>query len=299
MPMLLAALAAGLVFWLTAPAAIFSKRPRQPSWVGGQPDAASRSTLGWIRHLRTRPIRSLGQIMARFHKPADRERVALQIARARMDEQVSPDDIYTLKALAVLVPLLYGSVLAVGAGSPEMVVFGLLAVPVLFAVPGVWLTGRVRRYKEQLVRELPSFLNTLAVTVDAGLNLFPALQSVCNRRQGALADEFRELLNGVEVKGLSAEVAFGLLAERCDVDELTLLASALEQALRRGGAGVSQVLREQARTAWGARKKRAEELAQKASFKMFLPLLVLVIPAIGIYMLGPTLILFWGEFTNM
>jgi tight adherence protein C len=237
--------------------------------------------------------------MARFHKAADREKVATLIARARMEEQVTPDDIYALKALAVLVPLVYGSVLALGAGAPEMIIFGLMSVPVLFTLPAAWLNGRVRRYKEQLVRELPSFLNTLAVTVDAGLNLFPALQSVCSRRKGALAEEFRELLNGVEVKGLSAEEAFGLLAERCDVDELTLLASALEQALRRGGAGVSHVLQEQARTAWGARKKRAEELAQKASFKMFLPLLILVIPAIGIYMLGPTLILFWGEFTQM
>jgi hypothetical protein len=40
MPLLLASLAAGLVFWLAAPAALFKRKPRQPAWVGGASEGA-------------------------------------------------------------------------------------------------------------------------------------------------------------------------------------------------------------------------------------------------------------------
>lgn len=296
MPVLLALLGALTIFLILAPLSRSSRPHQVPAWAVGAPEARP-AVKGLMTIVRLPLVQGLGRMMALLHPQRRREQVAGKIQTARLS--ITPTDFFAMKGLGLILPVGYGALLVQASGNQTVaVIVGLLCLP-CYHYPSQWLDGRVRRRQEQLLRELPSFLNALAVTVDAGLNLVPALDELCRSRRGILVEEFRETLQAIEVLGHTPQDALQQMAERCGVKELSLFAGALELTLRKGGAGISQFLRERAHAAWLTRRKQAEELAQKASFKMFLPLIFLVLPALAVFMLGPTLLLLWNQFGRM
>ncbi|WP_171253076.1 type II secretion system F family protein, partial [Acinetobacter baumannii] len=73
--------------------------------------------------------------------------------------------------------------------------------------------------KEKMEKEMPMFLNTLAVMTDSGLNLISALEQQTLQQEGILAAEFRQTLEEVRL-GISQVEAFQRMSERCDVPDL-------------------------------------------------------------------------------
>lgn len=163
---------------------------------------------------------------------------------------------------------------------------GLAAAALAWLAPEQWLGARVRARRRAVERDLPAVLTTLAVTTEAGLSLTAAMAEVARRRQGALAAEFARALAEVQL-GCPQAQALERMAARCAVPDLTLFLAALVQGCEKGGGGVAAGLREQAAAAWAQRRRRAEELAQQASVRLFLPLVLLVFPALLLFLIGP------------
>lgn len=144
-------------------------------------------------------------------------------------------------------------------------------------------------------RDLPSFLFTMAVLTEAGLQLLPALDHYCRQARSTLATELKAALAAIQL-GQSPALAFLNLAQQLDVRDFTLFVSALVQTMEKGTDGLSATLRAQAETAWEKRRRLAQELGAKASIKLFMPLLLFVLPAILAIAAGPALYSFATQF---
>ncbi|KUP95843.1 type II secretion system F family protein [Thermobifida cellulosilytica] len=123
--------------------------------------------------------------------------------------------------------LLYGglAVLLFLNGSP------MLAVVVLaFAsLTDLSLYSAQRRRQDEIQRQLPDFLDVLAVTVGAGLAFRQALARVADSMPGVLASEFQLALRQMEL-GTSRREAFAALRERNSNEALGKFITALQQS---------------------------------------------------------------------
>lgn len=90
--------------------------------------------------------------------------------------------------------------------------------------------GRIRRLRrESLDRDLPDFLDILAVSVTAGVAFRPALHRVSQRFGGAIAEEFQLTLNQIQ-NGASVRSAFVALRTRSDSEALSQFVTAFLQS---------------------------------------------------------------------
>lgn len=124
----------------------------------------------------------------------------------------------------------------------------------------VWLNRAVRSRQARLDRELPAFLDVLAVSVTAGVPLVPALEAVAGATGGALGDEVRRALDAVAV-GDRLEGALGDLRRRNPAPALGRAVAALTDTLELG-TPLAETL---ARISADVRQRHREEVLARAS----------------------------------
>lgn len=104
---------------------------------------------------------------------------------------------------------------------PVVVVFatqgqliGVILVPVVAVMlPLMRIATLSRKRREEIDRDLPDFLDILAVTVSAGISFRSALARVTDRFDGAISDEVRLTLDQL-AHGASIRVAFSQMERR-------------------------------------------------------------------------------------
>lgn len=149
-----------------------------------------------------------------------------------------------------------------------------------------WLYIKVISRQRALQKDIPTVLGTIAILMDAGLNLLPAIQEAASQHEGILSLELKKTLSYITL-GVSQESAFLGMVDRCGTEEINYFVSAIIQGIEKGSVGLGNIVREQANESWEKRMHRAKQLAEKASIKLFMPLLFLVFPAVMIFLLGP------------
>ncbi|WP_066058049.1 type II secretion system F family protein [Robertmurraya korlensis] len=212
-----------------------------------------------------------------------------KLTEAALISRWTPMDIYSLQLVLPICISLFYIFLALVNGDPIFYYFALFLSPLSYFLPSIWLTNQVRKRKENISSELPHYINSIAIMCEAGLNLFPAIKEVSERKNGVLSDELNQVLYEVSL-GTPQSEALEQMAERCQSDEMSRFVSIVNQTLERGSAGITNILRQQAAEVWERRKKRAQEMGAKASAKLFFPLMLLAFPATIIFILGPVLL---------
>lgn len=213
---------------------------------------------------------------------------------AMTDLELTLEDIYAYKYLVPLVVALVFGLLLIQ--EPTMLKFlCLLSAPVLFMAPEKVVAARADEYRKEVSKAIPSFLQSLAVLTEAGMNLMPAIEEYATRVQGPLARELGQVITESRM-GVPQTEALMRLAGRLEIPELHMVISAIVQGLERGATGIASVCREQAKEVWEKRRDSARELGQKASVKLFIPLFLLVLPTLLLFMLGPAVHSFFTSF---
>lgn len=207
---------------------------------------------------------------------------------AGLEKDLGVEQFIGIKYLVSTTILSYLLLVSLANFSFDFLLLGTIMSFVGFFLPDQWIKIRVKKRQWEIQKELPSVLISLAVTTDAGLSLFQALEEVCQRKKGALTEELSKTIQEVAV-GIPQKEAFESMANRVLVEELTVFISALIQTIEKGSSGLPSVLREQANTAWSKRKSKAKELGEKASIKLFLPLITLILPALMIFLITPAI----------
>ena len=164
-----------------------------------------------------------------------------------------------------------------------------LPVPVLafagWSAPSFRLSQIRRARLRRMLRDLPTIIDLLALSLQAGMGLDRALRIVSERVQSPLSDELRRVLSDISL-GLTRQQAFAGLAERVESDEVRLLTSSIIQSEQLGTSLVSTI-KNQAQQLRSSRRRKAEAQALKAPVKMLLPMVLFILPALFIIVLGP------------
>ncbi|MFB4159390.1 type II secretion system F family protein [Geomicrobium sp. JSM 1781026] len=218
-----------------------------------------------------------------------REEMESQIQMADKDETMQVEDLMAMKAIAAVAVFGYFFFLGLMDGSIFVILLAVIMAVIGYLLPQQWLKIKGRKRKEQIRKELPYALNAIAIMSEAGMNLVPSLKELADKQDGVLSRELKKVTHDVSI-GESQIRALEQMADRCQVEEVNRFVSALSQNIERGSAGITAVIRQQAKEVWEARKKNAQELGEKASMKLFFPLLLLALPATVIFILGPAIL---------
>lgn len=137
-------------------------------------------------------------------------------------------------------------------------------------------------------RQMPEFLDILALGLAAGLSFDSTLEQYCARRDGVLAREVRTAL-GLWKMGIEGRAdALEGMARQVGSPSLERFCAAVREALA-FGAPLAATLERQAGTLREEQRMRVEERIEEVPVRMLVPLGTLVVPAMLLAILGPLL----------
>jgi len=259
-------------------------------------------------------FRRLGGLLSVFTPAKSIEQVRRKLTIAGNPLGLGPREFYGLQLICILLgfwmayvfiaPLLAprpatpvppsGTASAQRAVSPEslqLVLYrfagAMLAVVIGTQLPKAWLRGRVRSRQQRIRRNLPDALDMLSVCADAGLGFDQAIQRVSERWDTPLGKELGRVVDEMGM-GLSRAEALRSMSERLDVGELSSFVAVMVQSDEMG-VSITNTLRSQAEQMRVERRHRAQEEARKAPLKMLLPMIGLILPAMGAVVVGPVI----------
>jgi tight adherence protein C len=218
------------------------------------------------------------------------EDVRMKLAAAGWSKRYTSEDIAGAKvafALGTYFTMLVAATLGIvplAVGAVGGIVLGLaayLSLPIVIDV-------RVRGRRDKIVAQLPTVLDLLTLSVEAGMSFDAALQRLVRRLNGALIDELGLMQREIQL-GTSRHEAMLALAARVDAPEVSSFVRALNQADKLG-VPLAEMLRVQGDELRIRLRNQAEEHAMKAPVKMLFPTVLLIFPAVFIVVLGPAVI---------
>src|SRR3712207_529333 len=222
-----------------------------------------------------------------IHDPATRQR----LVRAGFESDEAPL-VYAGIRVALLVALPAIAVLIeLGRPTPEILIAVLVALVAAWLVPLGVVDGMVRRRQERIRRAIPDGLDLLLVCVEAGSSVESAIQRVGRDMlvvHPELAGELAVVVRKTRA-GVPRDDALRGLYTRTGVDGLRLIAASIVQS-ERWGTSISKVLRVSAETLRRKRKQTAERHASTAPIKMTIPLVTMILPALFVTLLGPSIL---------
>jgi tight adherence protein C len=212
----------------------------------------------------------------------------------------SPDHIAVLTGAKALSSTFFGLMIA----SQGTTSSTLMAVVVAFfgwTIPNFSVQGKAKKRKQQLLIELPTLLDLIAVCAKAGLGLMACLDRVAKdvgETCPIMKEELDLLLTDCKIFGRPMRMALKDLAERCGVEELENLVAALTIADQKG-ADISSTLKKQSESIRERIKRKAEEQLSTAPVKMVPIIIMFVLPLMLIPTLGPPVMQLVDTLTKM
>lgn len=180
--------------------------------------------------------------------------------------------------------------------SPALLVFllqgefllALLCVVVPVILPLSRLAGAQRRRRESIDKDLPDFLDVLAVTVTAGVGFRASLARVSQRFGGPLSDEVTLTLYQIE-NGASTRQAFSDLRRRSTSEPIGQFVSALLQSQELGSPlaeSLTQIAVDMRRESGQRQRRKAAQVAPRVTLITSLVLLpgALILILVGLYL---------------
>jgi tight adherence protein C len=158
-----------------------------------------------------------------------------------------------------------------------------------FFVPDAIFNGRVRARQGDIMRNFPTMVDLMALTIEAGLDYMAAIERILKNVRPAqrteLENELQKMINEVQL-GYTRRDALKRLAMRTGVPEIRSFVGLIIQSDELGTSLV-ELLRNYAADMRFRRLNKAEKLAAQAATKMLIPLFIFIFPTVFIMMLAP------------
>lgn len=170
-------------------------------------------------------------------------------------------------------------------GEWALLIFGVVG----FMVPDVLFNARVRDRQQAIMRNFPTMVDLMALTIEAGLDYMAAIERILKNirpeQRSELEKEFEKMVNEVQL-GYTRRDALKRLAMRTGLSEVRSFVGLIIQSDELGTSLV-ELLRNYSTDMRFRRLNRAEKLAAQAATKMLLPLFIFIFPTVFIMMLAP------------
>lgn len=174
-------------------------------------------------------------------------------------------------------------------GFPPFMMIGLGLVG--FFLPEMHCKAMKAQRELGVRADMPFFIDLLALSVEAGLDFFGAIQKIVDKvatADSVLAEEFKTVLKDIKI-GSSKTEALKEMAARLDMQEITSFVAVLIDA-EASGSSISQVLKDQSVQMRLERFLRAEKAGARASQMILVPLMIFILPAVFIMVFGPVIV---------
>ncbi|MFM2390792.1 MAG: hypothetical protein RLZZ437_2347 [Pseudomonadota bacterium] len=267
--------------------------------------SADRHQNGLLKNNEAKPEGLLKALIP--ENPVERTQIRLQLAQAGFDGPNSVQNFFLLRlGLALIGPVillsLYGlkSSVLLPAGLDtyldemsrlRVVQIIMVSVAVGFYGPGYWLKARINARNSRIENGFPNALDLLQISAAAGMGFDAAMQRVGRELvivSPDISDEF--LLTQREIlAGRSRDQSLTDMANRMGIDEAISFANVIIQSLQ-FGTSISDALTAYATEMRETRELRAQEKANKLPVQMSAVMAMLMLPALLLITLGPTII---------
>lgn len=203
-----------------------------------------------------------------------------QVDVAGRPNGMSVDSIMTNAArwIIILIPLLTLAVIQAS------FLQALLAVAVVIIMPLARLSGMAHKRREQINRDLPDFLDILAVTVSAGVGFRSALATVSQRFGGPVGEEIVTVLHQIN-NGATVRSAFTSMRQRVDSPAMDEFVTAYLQS-EELGAPLVDTLNQIALEMRKAAAQRLRQLAARIEPRVTLVVTAVMVPGTIILIVG-------------
>ncbi|HLU21213.1 MAG TPA: type II secretion system F family protein [Bacillaceae bacterium] len=153
-----------------------------------------------------------------------------------------------------------------------------------FSFPSLWIMYQAKERQEIISTSMPDFLDTVSITLQAGVSLDAALRQVTNQMDGPLSEEIQRFNREIDL-GIPRRQAYQHILDRNTAKELEMLVNSLVQGSDLG-VSVATTFRVQAEDLRSMRGYKAKEKAAKASPQVTLVTTFLVAPAVFVLIIG-------------
>lgn len=220
--------------------------------------------------------------------PEYRKRIARYIKVGGLSSELNEDEFIGLQILwGVMFPIFFALMnFALELEFPVIVIVFL--IPVGLYLPIMHSLGEKRRREVSVRSDMPFFIDLLALSVEAGLEFFSAVQKLIEKAKGTdsvLAQELAIVIHETQM-GSSREEALKKMVDRLEMNEVTSFIAVILDA-QASGAPISKVLKDQSEQMRLERFVRAEKAGEKATQTIMIPIMVCIVPAVFIMVLGP------------
>ncbi len=227
------------------------------------------------------------------HRENDLRPFRLRLARAGLFSPKALPLFFVVRLIAMALPIAAGLVayyFGLIGQFTELVLCGSLSA-FGFIAPSLWIERRINHRQRALRRALPDFLDLMIVCLESGLSMQGAVKRVSdeiNTAHPMLGAELGIVQRDMTL-GSAVDLSFRNFADRTGLDVVRTLSTFINHS-RRFGSELVDAFRSYADMLRYEREQRAEEQAQKASVKILIPMLLLILPAVFVVLAGPAAI---------
>lgn len=258
----------------------------QLSWASGNEPVKSKNAV--INICRPMVHQFTLQHAAKIKSEKYRKKIRNLIKTGGLESEINEDEFIGLQLfLGVAFPIFLAIMnfsLDLGLSLPMVIGLGFIG----FFMPQMHCKGTKKNRELSVRADMPFFIDLLALSVEAGLDFFGAIQKIVDKvasQDSVLAEEFKIVLKDIKI-GSSKTEALKEMAARLDMPEITSFVAVLIDA-EASGTSISQVLKDQSVQMRLERFLRAEKAGAQASQLIMIPLMLFILPAVFIMVFGP------------
>lgn len=258
----------------------------QLSWASGNEPVKSKNAV--INICRPMVHQFTLQHAAKIKSEKYRKKIRNLIKTGGLESEINEDEFIGLQLfLGVAFPIFLAIMnfsLDLGLSLPMVIGLGFVG----FFMPQMHCKGTKKNRELSVRADMPFFIDLLALSVEAGLDFFGAIQKIVDKvasQDSVLAEEFKTVLKDIKI-GSSKTEALKEMAARLDMPEITSFVAVLIDA-EASGTSISQVLKDQSVQMRLERFIRAEKAGAQASQLIMIPLMLFILPAVFIMVFGP------------
>lgn len=221
------------------------------------------------------------------NKKKIRDKYKRKLASAGLTKVLTPEDLFAFKLFLIIgFPLVYLGLRAFLEEDWPLAAVPLVSVLGYFYPDRIWLEGKIKRRKEELIQNMPFIVDMLALSVEAGLDFMAAIQKVIDKAPPSpMSEEFEIMIKETKV-GASRAEGLRQLAWRADSLPISSFTATLIAA-DAVGASIGPILKTLAAELRQKRSAEAEKKGATAATKILFPMMLLIMPAVAIIIMAP------------
>jgi tight adherence protein C len=214
--------------------------------------------------------------------------VKKKLVTAGMLQHISPEQFVASKFF-MTIGLSFFFLLIHLFGTPPPILFSVILIALGFFSPDIHMSGLITKRQKEIKVAMPYVIDLLVLCMEAGLDFMGATGKVIEKAPTSpLVEELSIVLKDIQL-GKTRAKSLKDMATRIDMLEISSLVAIVVSADQMG-ASIGAALRGQSDLLRNQRLMKAEELGAKASQKILVPLVMLILPAVIIIVLGPIIL---------